>query len=248
MTEPMPSQRGHMPPRRLKVAFSVFVLPAPRSTVMAPLARTEGTLKAYAFGGPMCGCPSRLNRMRSIGVGVGGGADGGAGVGAHALLVDEDRRRQPFEHVDVGPRQGGHEALHEDAVGLVDQPLGLRRDRAEHQRALARSGDAGEHRQPALRELHADVAEVVHPRAVHADQVVAVGDGQRADGASVLVAMVMGLPRVAVGPLRRSGPGGCQTAGCGAWAGRDAPEAAQRSSWMRIRLPAGSRKAQSRTP
>ena len=43
VTAPIPSQRGHMPPRRLKVAFEVFVL-APRSTVIAPLAFTEGTL------------------------------------------------------------------------------------------------------------------------------------------------------------------------------------------------------------
>src|SRR5436305_4435087 len=60
----MPSQRGHIPPRRLNVAFTVFL--APRSTVIAPLARTDGTLKEYALGGPMCGFPSRLNRMRSI--------------------------------------------------------------------------------------------------------------------------------------------------------------------------------------
>ena len=112
-------------------------------------------------------------------VGVGGGADGGAGVGAHPLLVDDDRGRQPFEDVDLGPRQRRHEALHEGAVGLVDQPLRLRGDRAEHQRALARAGDAGEHRQPALRDLDADVLEVVHARAVHADQIVAVGNVQR---------------------------------------------------------------------
>ena len=62
----MPSQRGHMPPSRVKVAFSVFVLPAPRSMVIAPLAFTEGTLNEYALGEPMCGCPSRLKRMRSI--------------------------------------------------------------------------------------------------------------------------------------------------------------------------------------
>src|SRR3954453_11919131 len=62
----MPSQRRHMPPRRWKVPFSVFVLPAPRSTVIAPLALTEGTLNAYALGGPMCGLPSRLNSIRSI--------------------------------------------------------------------------------------------------------------------------------------------------------------------------------------
>src|SRR5215217_1491598 len=66
VTEPMPSQRGHMPPRRVKVAFSVLVFPAPRSTVIAPLAFTDGTLNEYALGKPICGCPSRLNRMRSI--------------------------------------------------------------------------------------------------------------------------------------------------------------------------------------
>ncbi len=108
-------------------------------------------------------------------VGVGGGADGGAGVGAHPLLVDDDRCRQAVEHVDLGPRQRRHEALHEGAVSLVDHPLRLRGDRVEHQRALARAGDAGEHRQPALRDLDADVLEVVHARAPHADQVVAVG-------------------------------------------------------------------------
>src|SRR5918992_3075962 len=55
----------------------------------------------------------------------------------------------------------------------------LRGDRAEYQRALARAGDAGEHRQPALRDLDADVLEVVHARAVHADQAMAVGNVQR---------------------------------------------------------------------
>jgi len=66
VTEPMPSQRGHIPPSRVKVAFLVVVFPAPRSTVMAPLALTEGTLKEKALGDPMCGFPSRLKRMRSI--------------------------------------------------------------------------------------------------------------------------------------------------------------------------------------
>ena len=54
-----------MPPVRVKVAFLVSVL-APRSTVIPPLARTDATLKANALGEPMCGRPSRLNRMRSI--------------------------------------------------------------------------------------------------------------------------------------------------------------------------------------
>ena len=111
-------------------------------------------------------------------VGVGRGADRRARVRAHALLVDDDRRRQAVEHVHVRPRLRRHEALHERAVGLVDHPLRLGGDRAEHERALAGSGDAGEHRQPPLGDLEADVLEVVHARALHADQVVAVGDVQ----------------------------------------------------------------------
>jgi hypothetical protein len=145
------------------------------STVIAPLAFRVGTLNEKAVGGPMCGSPSRLKNR----VGVGGGADGGADVGAHPRLVDDDRGREPFEHVDVGPRQRRHEALHERAVGLVDQPLRLGGDRVEHQGALARAGDAGEHRQPALGDLDADVLQVVLARAVHADQVVAVRKVER---------------------------------------------------------------------
>jgi len=53
-----------MPPMWAKVCFRV--LPAPRSIVIAPLPRNEGTLKENAFEEPMCGCPSRLNRTRSI--------------------------------------------------------------------------------------------------------------------------------------------------------------------------------------
>ena len=127
----------------------------------------------------MCGLPESAEEDAQHGVGVGGGADRGAGVGPHPLLVDDDRGRQPFEYVDLGPRQRRHEALHEGAVGLVDHPLRLSGDRAEHQRALARAGDAGEHRQPALRDLDADVFEVVLARAVHPDQIVAVGNVQR---------------------------------------------------------------------
>ena len=64
VTLPMPSQRGHMPPVRVKVLLTV--LAAPRSIVIAPLARTDGTLNENAFGGPMCGVPSRLKTIRSM--------------------------------------------------------------------------------------------------------------------------------------------------------------------------------------
>ncbi len=54
-----------MPPVMLKVRRSFTVRPA-FSMVIAPAPVTEGTLKANALGEPMCGCPSRLKRMRSI--------------------------------------------------------------------------------------------------------------------------------------------------------------------------------------
>ena len=65
VTEPRPSQRGHMPPRTLKLRFSFVVRPA-RSIVTAPAPEIEPTLKENAWGEPMCGFPSRLKRMRSI--------------------------------------------------------------------------------------------------------------------------------------------------------------------------------------
>ncbi len=65
MTEPRPSQRGHIPPTRLKFALLVIVF-SPRSTVIPPLPWAEATLKEYAPGEPMCGCASRLKTIRSI--------------------------------------------------------------------------------------------------------------------------------------------------------------------------------------
>ena len=65
MTLPMPSQRGHMPPVTLKRPRSSRSCP-PRSKVTAPAPLTDGMLNEKACGEPTCGCPSRLNRIRSI--------------------------------------------------------------------------------------------------------------------------------------------------------------------------------------
>ena len=190
-TVPRPSQRGHMPPVRVKVCLHRLAGAAfDRDRAARP---DRGDVEGERVGRADVRLSEPAEQDPQHRVGVGGGADRGAGVGAHPLLVDDDRGRQPFEHVDVGPRQRRHEALHEGAVGLVDQPLRLRGDRVEHQRALARARDAGEHRQPALRDLDADVLEVVLARAVHADQIVAVGD-VRAGAASGLVALLIGSP------------------------------------------------------
>jgi hypothetical protein len=73
----------------------------------------------------------------------------------------------------------------------------------EHQRALARAGDAGEHRQPALRDLDVEVLEVVHARAVHVDQIVWLSATCSAgDRVSVLVAMLIVSPSARQGRLR----------------------------------------------
>ncbi|MCY1224239.1 hypothetical protein D9M72_363850 [compost metagenome] len=126
-------------------------------------------------GRPDMRCPQPAEQDAQHRVGVRGGAHGGAGVGTHPFLVHDNSGGQAFQQVDVRPRQCRHEALHERAVRLVDHPLRLRGNRGEHQGAFARTGDARKYRQPALRDLQADIFEVVLPRALHADQVVAVG-------------------------------------------------------------------------
>ena len=109
---------------------------------------------------------------------VGRRAEGGAGVGAHPLLVDDDRRAEVLQRVDVRAAEAGHEPLDEGGVGLVDQPLRLGGDGAEDQGGLARPGDAGEDGQPPLRDLQRDAAQVVLPGSHHPDDVVAVGNGE----------------------------------------------------------------------
>ena len=66
LTAPMPSQRGHMPPRYTTLRTTFLSTRPALSVLMTPLAVRVGTLNEYAVGGPMCGSPSRLKRMRSI--------------------------------------------------------------------------------------------------------------------------------------------------------------------------------------
>ena len=62
----MPSQRGHIPPWYTAARTTVFSSRPPFSVFITPLAVRVGTLNANAVGGPMCGLPTRLNRIRSI--------------------------------------------------------------------------------------------------------------------------------------------------------------------------------------
>src|SRR4029077_4678448 len=84
----------------------------------------------------------------------------------------------------------------------------------------------------AFRDLDADVLEVVHARALHADQIVAVGDGQRTRlyvgprGRAHRVSICQGPPPSAPGRARRC----CAAAGLlvtsGSWHVADAPSVA----------------------
>ena len=187
------------------------------------------------------GLPEAAEEHPQHGVGIGRRADRRADVGTHPLLVDDDRGRQPVEDVDVGPGERRHEALDEGAVGLVDHPLRLRGDRAEDQRALARAGDAGEHRQPALRDLDADVLEVVHACALHADQVVAVGSVVRGRRGVLLVAVVI------VSAVMRCGSGLSSRPSSGAR--RSSPRRRRSAcSSMRTRSATSCRRRASRCP
>ena len=187
----------------------------------------RGHVEGEGVGWADVGLPQPAEEDPQHGVGVGGGADRGAGVGSHPLLVDDDGGRQPFQYVDLGPGQRRHEALHEGAVGLIDQPLGLGGDGAEYQGALARAGNAGEHREPPLRDLDADVFEVVLACAVHPDEIVTVG---RVPSSRRTVDLHVSQAVVFFDVLTSRLPFQAQ-----AWA-------------MRTMLPEGSRKAQSRTP
>ncbi len=148
-----------MPPATLKLRLSVS--PAPRSILTAPAAADRWNVEREGLRPTDVRLPDSAEDDPQHRVRVGDRADGGADVGAHPFLVEDDRGRQPLERVNVGPRQRRHEALHERAVGLVDEPLRFRGDGAEHQRALARARYAGEDGQPALRDVEVDALEVV---------------------------------------------------------------------------------------
>ncbi len=106
-------------------------------------------------------------------VDLGDGADGGAGAAAGGLLLDGDGRAEPLDRVHVGPldlveklARVGRERLHIAALAL-----GV--DGVEGERALARAGEAGDHRERVAGDAHIDVAQIVLARPAHRD----VSDG-----------------------------------------------------------------------
>ena len=134
-----------------------------------------GDVEGEGLGRADIRLPEPAEQDAQHGVDIGDRADGRANVGPHPFLVNDDRRRQPLQQVDIRPGERGHKALYEGRISLVDHPLALGRDGGKDQRALARAGHSGEDRQPPLGQLNIDLLEVVLPCPDDADQVVRVG-------------------------------------------------------------------------
>ena len=91
-----------LPPVMLKLRRSFTVFRRARS-VTAPAPLMEAMLRER-LGRADVRLPQALEEDPQHRVGVGDGTDRGADVGAHPLLVDDDGR-QPFQYVDIRPRQ-----------------------------------------------------------------------------------------------------------------------------------------------
>jgi hypothetical protein len=85
------------------------------------------------------------------------------------LLVDDDCRREIRENVDVRLTVARQKILHERRERLIEQTLGFRGDRVEHQRALPAARDAGEHGDLSTGNVERDVLEIVLACAAHFD-------------------------------------------------------------------------------
>ena len=91
------------------------------------------------------------------------------GAARHALF-DGDRRRQARERIDIRLRELFDEltGVGRDAFEEATLPFG--EEDVEGQGGFARAGDAGHHRQRAVRDLERDVLEVMFARAAEGDR------------------------------------------------------------------------------
>ncbi len=94
-------------------------------------------------------------------VDLGDGADRRARVVRGRLLLDRDRRRQPFDMIDVGLFHHRQELARIGRQRFDVTALTLGIERVEGQRRLARAGQPGDHDQAVARQFDIDVLEVV---------------------------------------------------------------------------------------
>ena len=107
-------------------------------------------------------------------VDLGDRADRRARVARGGLLVDRDRRRQPFDVVDVRLLHLPQELASVRRERLDVAPLALGVDGVERERGLARTRQARHDDELVARERQVDVLEVVLPRALDDDGIEGV--------------------------------------------------------------------------
>src|SRR5260370_11070610 len=97
-------------------------------------------------------------------VNFGDGADGGARRASGGFLLDGDRGREPFDHVDFGTFHLVEKLARVGGKRLDVATLAFRINGVEGQREFARAGEAGDDRKRVPGDFNADVLEVVLAR------------------------------------------------------------------------------------
>ena len=114
---------------------------------------------------------ARVQQAQEV-VELGGGGDGGARVARGVLLPDGDGRSEAADLVHVRLLHALQELPGVGGERLDVAPLALGVDGVEDQGRLARARNAGDHRQPVVRNVERDVLQVMDPRAADQDEVV----------------------------------------------------------------------------
>ncbi len=130
----------------------------------------DGLADDREAGGGRVGDADTRPQQAHVVVDFGDRADGGARIAAGGLLLDGDRWRQAFDEVHVRLAHQLEELTRIGRQALNIAPLALGVDGVEGETALARARKAGEHNQLAARDIHADVLQIVLPRATHANE------------------------------------------------------------------------------
>ena len=115
-------------------------------------------------------------------VDLGDGADGGARIVSGRLLLDRDRRREPFDRVDVGLLHQPEELARVRGQRLDVPALAFGVDRVERERRLARPRQPRDDRQLVARDRDVDVPEIVLAGAADDQRVFCHSQGKLPDG------------------------------------------------------------------
>ena len=102
-------------------------------------------------------------------VDFGDGADGRARIVRRRALLDRNRRRKPFDQIDVGLFHQLQKLARVSRQRFDVAALAFRVQRVERERRLARARQSRDHDQPVPRQIEIDVFQIVRACAPHSD-------------------------------------------------------------------------------